>query len=143
MIKVSLAVSALLSSSYAFNIKNAFTSKDMHQVTDSPQSQAMTMASAALGVSFKPESCWSGVERFERGPSNSLATWEANKDSDTKWEDPEFTPDDSSMSWSQFGYETLPEGIAQGLDWLRPTELPTDYYRQPPSLWGQFGKPLP
>lgn len=121
MIKGSLAISLLLSSAEAVKHQKINTSKALVKA-DEPVKRNVeldfhkygqdaikvvypkVMADAHVTASFKPTSCDSGIKRFESGPSNSQATWKAAKSSSTKWEDPEFGADSSSLSWGQFGF---------------------------------------
>ena len=150
MIKTSLAVSVLLTGSQAHSLKKVLFSKEKQYLRDSSSRHVVNteffkyphaMATAALSASFEPTSCTAGIERFEHGPSNSQATWDAAKDSSTKWEDPEFTADQSSITWSQFGFGEQEDPPRKPVKWLRPEEM--DWMEGPPSLWGSFGKPLP
>lgn len=81
--------------------------------------------SSGLGASFTPQSCTSGIERFN-SKSNSLSTYNKVKSSTKKWDDPDFPADDTSLQWGQFGFGNIGEnddGLPKlGMKWLRPSE---------------------
>ena len=74
-------------------------------------------------ASYFPTGCDSGIERFEHGQSNSEETWRAASGSDSKWEDPEFGADDSSLTWVEYGFEQEVDAPPLGLKWKRPSEM--------------------
>lgn len=121
MIKGSLAVSALLSTSQAIQHQKVHTSEAFVKPTTPARRNVeleyhelgeeaikvvypKTLVNADVSASFQPTSCKSGIDRFQHGPSNTEAAWKAAKDKTTPWEDPEFGADDSSLSWGQFGF---------------------------------------
>lgn len=159
MIKGSLAISLLLSSAEAVKHQKINTSKALVQAEEPVKRNVElefhkygqdaikvvypnVMVGAHDSVSFKPKSCESGIERFEKGPSNSKETWKKAKKGNTLWEDPEFGADGSSLSWGQFGFGQEVDAPPTDLQWKRPSEMGQGLSDKP-SLWGKFGKPLP
>ena len=96
----------------------------------------------SAGLSFTPKGCRAGIQRFERGKSNSEQTWTSASGKGKKWEDPEFGADDSSLSWGKFGFGKEYDAPPDGLQWKRPSEMGQGLPAKP-SLFGKFGKPLP
>ena len=58
------------------------------------------------------------------------------------WEDPEFGADDTSLSWSKYGFEAEPDAFPMGTKWKRPSEMGEGLSNHP-SLWGDYGAPVP
>ena len=90
-------------------------------------------------VGFKPTSCKSGIQRFTNGTSNAMKMYETVMKGSALFNDPEFTPDASSLNWASAGYSTIGSGTPPNtLLWKRISELDDD-----PKLFGSSGKPIP
>ena len=92
-------------------------------------------------VSFSPNSCWAGIDRWDSS-TNSQSTYDKAVSSGQLWEDPEFGPDDTSITWADFGFGEMSHPIKRGMPWKRPSEMAYGWPSKP-SLFGEFGVPLP
>lgn len=93
--------------------------------------------------SFRPTTCSSGIQRFTNGTSNSIEAYRAALNGTKLWEDPEFGGDSSSLRWDAYGFSIQGSySPPKLLLWKRPSEMGQGYSTTP-SLWGDFGKPIP
>ena len=71
---------------------------------------------------FRPRyGCWSGIKRWKYS-SNSYSTFKKHQYSSTKWNDPSFTHDMTSISWKMFGYPTA-QSFPRQISWVRPEDM--------------------
>ena len=100
-----------------------------------------------LGAMSANESCTYGIERFTNGTSNSWQAFKNSQNGTKKWEDPEFTADQSSLNWAdKWGREEDDYKAPTNLVWKRPEEMggfDGKEFNQNPTLWGDLGKPVP
>lgn len=75
--------------------------------------------------------------------SNTVEAFQKAKAATSKWKDPEFGADQSSIVWQPFSKYGWSHRIRyKDVVWKRPSEMNGGYSKNP-SLFGKYGKPIP
>lgn len=123
------------------SVASSLDEMSMEEATATPEDIFDLEEDAMTEASFRPTACDSGLKRTLYGKSNSWDTFEKASSGSSKWEDPEFPADHTSMAWDRRKWGQAPHAYAvkANLPWKR---IP-DIYGGSTSLYGKLNKPVP